>query len=158
MVAGPTLVVSGWVSWVLISGSIATALLAGVAFLTKIALPLANVVSQIQRDFPVWADIAEKFSDHNGGETISRELQALASNDELAAANQRAMMAQLETVITQVKATDEKLSDTRHKVIGEFATLRMAAGGAATLVEAIVNTSRDLQEVRSELQSLRTAT
>jgi hypothetical protein len=156
----PTLSVHGWLATAIALGALATASVAAVAFMTKVMLPMITAVAEMRRDYPVWVKIAEKFGSA-GGETISTELRALASNDEVASANQRAMMAQLETVITQQKtldarvgSLDEKLKDTRHSIIGAYATLEMSAAGSRTLVDAIVKTSEDLQAVRVELGKL----
>lgn len=160
--AAPSLIVDGWMAWLLTIGSLATAVVALWTLFRKVLLPAATIVAEIQRDYPVWTGIAEKFVSTEGQETLSLKLEALAANDDLAAANQRTMMAQLETVIAQARLTDEKLSDTRHKVIGEFAILRSADGAARSLVDAIratsdelVSTRADLVKVNEELATLR---
>ena len=147
----PSLLVDGWIAWVLTIGGLSTAVVALATLVRKVLLPAASIVAQVQRDYPVWTGIAEKFVSTEGQETLSLKLEALAANDELAAANQRTMMAQLETVIAQARLTDEKLSDTRHKVIGEFAVLRAADGATRTLVEAIKSTSDELVATRADL-------
>jgi hypothetical protein len=144
--AGPGITVHGWQAWTTLAGTTVAAVMSILYLFRKVVFPMTDGLRTL-------GDIADKFGEA-GHETISMELRALAANDEVAAANQRAMMAQLETVIAQQKASDAKLSETRHKIIGEFATLGASAAGARTLVEAIVKTSEDLQLVRRELAQL----
>lgn len=158
---GPTLVLSGAATWAILIGSICTALLAVLAFWKKVIAPVLATVSTISESFPIWVDIAAKFHSPKGEETLSSELQALAANQEIAAANQQAMMSQLATVIAQAQTLDvrverlgEKLSETRHDVIGQFAVLTASESGASTLVDAIVRTSEELRSVRAELAAL----
>lgn len=143
----------GWVAFVVLLGSVAAAGSAVAVFIRKVIGPLVDSVAELRRDWPVLVDIATRFS-NDGQETITTELRALASNDELSAANQRAMMAQLDTVIAQVGTLDTKLSDTRHKWLGDVAGLQASTAASMTMVEAIVKTSEDLQAVRQELHLL----
>lgn len=155
--SGPQVVVSGWWTWLLVGGAAATAIVAIVTFLTKVMLPLMDAVSEIRRDYPVWTEIADRFGDE-GRETISMELRALASNQEVSVVNQQtlmaqqqAQMAQLQTVIETTARTDEKLSETRHKIIGEFQTLRTLEFGAETIVDVLVKTHQELMALREAL-------
>lgn len=159
---GPTLVVSGAVTWLILAGTLATALVAIATAWRKVISPMLKVGASISESFPIWVEIASKFHTPEGQETLSTELQALVANQQIATANQQAMIAQLETVIAhgqtldaRVSAIDVKLSETRHNIIGQFATLKMSTDGATNLVEAIVKTSEDLRHVRAELAALK---
>lgn len=149
----PTLTISGWVPWIIAFGSLAAAGTSIVVFFKKVALPFAELVATMRKDFPVWRDIAETFG-AEGQETISTELRALAANDEVSAANQKAMMGQLSSVIAKVDVLDVKLTETRHSIIGDYAALRMGEAGTKTLVESIVDASNRLEEVTVQLAEL----
>jgi hypothetical protein len=155
--AGPTVTLAGWYAWITVAVFLMGGAVGSVAFLNKVLLPLATAVADIRKDYPVWADIAEKFGDEGGRETISTELSALASNQALSAANQQTMLAQLQTVIAQSTALDAKVSETRHQIIGEFTALRLVDGGTETLVQAIVRVSNDLKAVQQELAQFNAA-
>lgn len=160
LAADPTVQVTGWWTVVIALGSLCAAGTAIVMFVRKVMLPLASVVAELQRSFPILTDIAERFG-QAGHETISAELQALSANDEIAAANQKAMMARLEAVSAKADAIDSKataldlrLSETRHAIIGDIAGLRAGDAGAVTLVEQMERTSNDLQDVRRQLAAV----
>lgn len=142
--------VSGWVPLVIALGSLAASCTAIVVFFKRVALPFADVVATMRRDFPIIRDIAETFGS-DGQETISAELRALAANDEVSAANQKAMMARLDSVIAKADLLDSKLTETRHKIIGDLTALKAGPAGAMTLIEAIERTSSELQQIRRQL-------
>lgn len=149
----PEVAVSGWPAIIILVGSVSTAAVAVVAFFRKVAFPLADLVAEIRRDFPVWSDIAQQFGEA-GQETISRELRALAANDEVSAANQQIILDRLDNVIATTDSLDRKLSDTRHNIIGDYAALGIGATAASNLVDAIERTASRLQDVQSRLQTL----
>lgn len=159
--AGPTVVVSGAVTWLILAGCVCTALLAMFGVWRKIVAPMLRVGVVIQENFPVWVDIASKFHTPEGAETLSTELAALNANQEVAAANQRTLVAQLQTVIAQsttitdrVEGIDKKLSETRHDIIGSVAELGLTGDGTQTLVTAIMKVSEDLRSVHDQLAAL----
>lgn len=149
----PQVTVSGWVPWTIAFGSLAAAATSIVVFFKKVALPFADVVATMRRDFPIIRDIAETFG-REGQETISIELRALAANDEVSAANQKALMAGLDSVIAKADLLDLRLKETRHDIIGNVLDLKAGPAEAKTLVDAIVRTSSELQQVREQLQKM----
>lgn len=141
----PQVTVSGWIPWVIAVGSLCGAGTAIVVFFRKVAIPFAEVVATMRQDFPVWVAIAERYG-LEGRETLTAEIQSLVSNGETLTEIQQHMLDRLEGL-------DTKLSDTRHDIIGDIASLKAGPAGARTLIDRLEQVSRDLQQVQARLDA-----
>lgn len=151
---GLTVHVAGWVSAIIGLGAVATALTAITVFTRKVILPAGRAIVVTVESMRVMADIAERFG-ADGHETISGELRTLARNDEASADNQREMLGQLADISRRTETIDSKLSETRHKIIGEFANLKLGGDAQISIVEALERTSSTLLEVKGDLVALK---
>jgi len=143
---GPTLTISGWVTFILTTAAVLTAVGGIGVFVVKFT---RNVV----RPAIVLAEIATHFGE-GYQETISGELQVLAQHGEKLADNQQSMIDRLDSLAQQTARIDEKLTETRHKVIGEFAALRMGGEATITVVEALERTSEKLGAIERRLSEM----
>lgn len=144
----------GWVAIVILVGSLAGAGTAITMFTRKVIVPAARGLAAITENMRVMADIADRFGDQ-GHETISAELRALAVNDELSADNQQKILEHLAAIADRTEGIDSKLSETRHKIIGEFATLKLGGESTLSVVEALERTSTMLLEVKEDLRLMK---
>lgn len=151
---GPTFTLGGWVAWIIAAGGLAGAITAITVFTRKVLLPGVRALFVAGESMRVMAGIAERFG-ADGHETISAELQALVANDELSAENQQEMLIRLSAIANTTEVIDKKLTETRHKIIGEFATLKLGGQTTLSVVEAIERTSMTLREVKEDLRTLK---
>lgn len=154
LAGGMTAHVPSWAALVILAGSLAGALTAIAVFTRKVIVPCARGLAAITENMRVMADIAERFG-NQGHETISAELHALAVNDERSAENQREMLERLATIAGHTETIDSKLSETRHKIIGEFATLKLGGETTLSVVEALERTSSMLLDVKEDLRHMK---
>lgn len=155
---GPSLALTGWAAWLVAAGALATAGLAIAQFWRKVLHPMLRVGAVIEESFPVWVSIAKQYSDNTGQETLSREIGGLAANQQTATAILQSHGAKLDTVTaqnellgTRVQELDVKLGETRHAIIGVDAALTGADGASMTVIEKLIDTSRELVTVNEQL-------